>query len=130
MADFSISIANSLNTFGPAPADTWGSKLWNAFLWGEGSEDLQVFINLIVATSALSLDTSISTLFEVYVTISNSLAPTADMFLEGLSDGSGYNYVFASNTTDGEGRTFPVYAPVSDGTGSWTEATAAVTTWS
>ena len=129
MADHNITISNSLNTFGLAPSNKWNDWNWNAFLWGEGTEDMQVLVQKLIE-EAVTFDSAVTTQFSVYVIISNSLTPDADMYAESLTDGSGYNYVFASNTTDGEGRTFPTYTAVTDGSGTWTAATAATTTWS
>jgi len=151
MADHNITISNSLNTFGPAPSDVWNAWNWNAFKWGEGTADLQVFVNLIVNTSDLAPTSAMSLHWGFYIsiadasltptssidaylytsiTISNALSPTADMYSESLTDGSGYSYVFASNVTNAEDGTTPTYTSVSDGTGTWTAVSAATTTWS
>ncbi len=151
MADHNITISNSLNTFGPAPTDLWNEWNWNAFKWGEGTADLQVFVNLIVNTSALApssavelfwnfyisiadaslvLDSSVTPYFYTSINIANTLTPVADMYAESLTDGSGYNYVFPSNVTDAEQRTIPTYTDVDGASTTWTTSTASTTTWS
>jgi hypothetical protein len=149
MANYNITISNSLNTFGLAPSDKWNDWNWNAFKWGEGTEDLQVFINLIVNTSALAptsdmyfrfmhmLDigsTALTSAIDAYlytgISISNSLSITGDMLSETLMDSAGYNYVFSGQTTNAEDRFSPTYASQTANTTTWASAAASSTTWS
>lgn len=131
MADYSISISNSLNVFGPAPSDLWNERAWNSFLWGEGSNDLQVIVTKYIENlTELSLDSSVSAYAYFNMTLDNSLAPDADMYSESVSDGSGWSYVFPSNVTDGESRFTPTYTEAAAASTTWTSATVATTTWS
>jgi hypothetical protein len=130
VADYSISISNSLNLFGPAPSDLWNAYAWNAFLWGEGTEDLQVIVTKVIEnTSGVILDSSVSISLSIYLSISNSLTPESDMYSERLYSG-GWSYVFASNTTDGESRYIPSYASGSAQSTTWTSAAVTATSWS
>lgn len=150
MADYNVTINNSVNTFGPAPSNLWNAYNWNSFLWGEGTSDLAVYVNLIVNTSSFSLDSAITQYWGFYIsisdaslvptssvdiyfatgiTISETLSPTADMYAETLGDGSGYNYVFGVST-NAENRPPSTYTEASDPSTTWVAASAATTTWS
>lgn len=128
MANFNITISNSLNTFGLAESDKWGSYNWNAFLWGEGTMDLQTILNLIVNTSDILVDTSIATILQINSIIDNALSLGADMSRETLTDGSGYAYVFGSDTNI-ENKTSTSYSTVSPVTTTWTPRAASSTSW-
>lgn len=130
MTDYNVSINNSMNLFGPAPTDLWNAYAWNAFLWGEGTADLQVIVTKVIENSSgVSLDSSVSTSLSIYLTISNTLTPVADMHSESLYNG-GWSYVFASNTTDGESRYFPSYTEASAQSTTWASAAVSATSWS
>lgn len=149
MADHNISISNSLNTFGPAPSDKWNDWNWNAFKWGEGTEDLQVFVNLIVNTSSLSptsemyfgfmhmldigstaLTSSVDPYLYTGITIGNDLSVLADMYSESLQDNRGYYYVFADRTTEAENRFNPTYTENDATNTTWASAAVSSTSWS
>lgn len=129
MADHNISITNSFNVFGLAETNKWGVFNWNAFLWGEGNVDLVLSIGKVDAIGTLSLDSSISTIFQINAIISNDLSVTADMYSESLSDGSGYNYVFPGGVTNAENRVADGFTAVTPATSSWSTASIASTSW-
>lgn len=132
MADFNITISNSLNVFGPEGTNRWGGAWgneWGAFLWGYGNVDLDTRVRKLISESLTPTDYfEISVYF--YKVISETLEPTADMGSESLQDGSGYYYVFPDNTTEGENRDFPSWSEGSTSTQSFTCQAAGSTTWS
>lgn len=132
MADFNITISNHVNTFGPESTNTWGGAwgaVWNQFLWGYGNVGLVTSVGKLISESqALSDQVTISVYF--YKSISNALAPVGDMGSESLTDGSGYSYVFPSDTTEAEDRDFPNWTSGTTGSQSFTCQAAGSTTWS
>ncbi len=153
MADHSITISNSLYTWGVAPSNKWGEFNWNAFLWGEGANDLQVltlhYIDVGSATplsamsisayffptaiaNSVTLDTSVTVTvaYVMSISIANTLEPTADMYSETLSDGSGWDYIFPNNTSNIDNKVTPTYTAASDPGTSWSSASGVTSTWS
>lgn len=129
MADFTITISNSVNTFGPAPSSKWNAWAWNAFRWGEGTHDLTVAFDKVIGNSLVPTDAfSAETAF--VVSIANTLAPTADMGSEQLADAAGYTYIFPSNASDAENRDIPDWTSGTAGSPSWSSGTAGSTSWS
>lgn len=127
MADFNITISNSLNLFGPAPSNKWNAYLWNAFLWGEGTADLAVAVGKIIS-NALALSDALAK-SAVHV-ISESIGVTGDMGSEYLTDAAGYTHVFPSDVTNAEDRDFPDWSSGAAGSPAWATSTAGSTTWS
>ena len=127
MANLSQTVTNSLNLFGVAPSDKWNAYAWNAFKWGEGTQDLGVHI-IHAITNSITPDTTV--IFSVTKLLSNTLTVTEDMSSERLTDSEGYAYVFPDNTTELEGRDFTTWTAGTSGSATWTSGTTAVTTWS
>lgn len=132
MADFNITISNHVNTFGPESANTWGGDwgaVWGQFLWGYGNVGLVTYTGKLLTDSVTPSDAlTVSVYF--YRSISNSVTPGGDMGSEELSDGSGYRYVFPSNTNEAENRAIPTWTSGSAGSQSFTCQAAGSTTWS
>lgn len=134
MANFTITITNQVRTFGPAPSSKWGTNTpyamtWGTTKWGEGTEDLQVAYGKLLGESVTPSDAlNLSVGFQR--DFSNSLTFTGDLSFESLSDGSGWAYVFISNTTDGEARASNTYTAASRATTTYTSLTVSATTWS
>jgi hypothetical protein len=127
VADFNITVSNSLNIFGPAPSNKWNVHNWNAFLWGEGTTDLIASVGKFISNS-LASDSAVEKL-PVRV-ITNSLTLTGDMSSQGLKDSAGYSYVFPDRTTDGEERDFPTWTEGAGQSTTWTTASATTSSWS
>jgi len=132
VADFSQTISNVVNCFGGSPSTKWGNNApytmtWGTSKWGEGTEDLQVaVVKLISNSQSLSDDYS----RRVEKLVSNDLTPTSETTSETLQDGSGWRYVFTSDTTEAENRDEASYSSGTAASTSWTSATAASTSWS
>lgn len=127
MAVFTKTITNQVGLFGPAPTDNWGDYNWGAFLWAEGTKDFVAAVTKVIGNSLAPTDAFQKSQIR---TITNEIAPTADMGSERLVDGEGYLYVFPSNVTDAEQRAIPTWAQGSTGSSTWTPAAASSTTWS
>lgn len=133
MADFSQNITNSVRVFGGEPATKWGdavgtpyTMVWGTTLWGEGSYTTIFSMGKIISESLA--------LGDVYAKgsnkkISESLLPGSDMYIERLSDGSGWQYVFTSDTTNAEERDFATYTSSSVYDATFTCAAANSTSW-
>lgn len=129
MADFTITVSNSLNLFGPAPSNKWNAHLWGAFRWGEGTTDLQVDVVKLLG-NALTIADSLTLQSAVFLTVSNSLSLSSNPSNEGLSDGAGYSYVFTGNVTNAENRVETSYSQGSAGAQSYAAGTPPSTNWS
>jgi hypothetical protein len=129
MADYSVTLNNSLNLFGVAPTSLWNAYNWGSFLWGEGTQDLETR-TVKVLDSSVSLDSAVTLSAYFVISVANDLSTSADMGSESLSDGSGYNYVVPSNVTEFENRSIASYTAGSAASTSWTTATATSVVWS
>lgn len=132
MADFLITVTNSVRSFGPAPSTKWGAgspytMTWGTSKWGEGTQDLIVSVTKYLSNSQGSDTTLYKSNSKFY---SSSVSPTGEMSREVLSDGSGYSYLYPDNTTDLEGRDFTTFTSGTAQTTSYSSATAQSTTWS
>jgi hypothetical protein len=129
VADFTVTIANSLNVFGPAPSNKWNAWAWNAFRWGEGTADLAVSVGKVIGNS-LALSDSATPVTAFFVNVSATLTLASDMGSERLTDAAGYAYVFPSDTTEAENRDIPDWSTSTAATPTWSSATAGGTSWS
>ena len=132
MANYSVTISNTVNVFGPESTNKWGGSwgaVWGNFLWGYGNSDLDTRVVKLLEES-LSLTDSVTVSVYFYKVISETLNPTTDMGSETLQDGSGYYYVFPDNTTDAENRDFPTWAEGSVTAQSFTCQAVGGTSWS
>lgn len=127
MADLTQSISESFNLFG-GRTDLWNAFNWGAFKWGEGTAPLIVDVTDLISESLSPSDAI--TRFDSIGLVSETLSPTNDMTSEGLTDGSGYSYIFPSDVTNHESQAIPSYTTGSDPSSTWTSATAGSTTWS
>lgn len=122
MADHQITISNSIRTFGPAPSTKWGANspytmTWGSSKWGEGTEDLVVYVNLKLIENSISPTSTLG--FNASHEITNTIAPTFVAAEEDITDGSGYHYNFPDDTSN----------PTSMAANSWTEQSNNTTTW-
>lgn len=132
MANLSISISNRINTFGPAETSKWGTMLWSATgagMWGEGVNHLLFIVGKLSAETV-----TVSEVFEFSVRFGMSLAESITVLSENedliLTDGTGYSYIFPSNTSDGAEQDTPVYTSGAAASGTWTSGTVTSTSWS
>lgn len=132
MADYNKTITNHINVFGPESTNTWGGSwgaTWGSFLWGYGNVGLVTLVQKLISEAVVTTDLlTISAYF--YQSISNGFAVAGDMGSETLTDGSGYSYVFPSDTTEGEDRDFPNWTSGTTSSQSFTCQAAGSTTWS
>lgn len=133
MANHTISIANSINSFGPAPSTKWGTgslynMTWGSSKWGEGTIDLAVDIEKVLDNSIAMSGAVLS--FNAIKIFDNSIAMISESTSEGLQTANGYYYLFVKPTTDAENRNESTYASGSVPSTTWSAASAAGGTWS
>jgi hypothetical protein len=147
MADFTKNVTNPVRVFAGGGASLWGVYNWNAFLWGEGTVEFRqdvvhVYSNSIPVTQAFAqkdvvhyMDANTITCGDQFikharVDLSNSCSVSSETTSETLRDGSGYAYVFTSDTIEAEDRDTAVWASAAGGSNTWTSAAGVTTTWS
>jgi hypothetical protein len=150
MTDFTKTITAAVNCFGQGPASLWNAYNWNAFNWGEGTADIRTDVwHLLTAQTVTPADgyaqkriahlltpqTVTLNGMEVFRSYAYTVVVTAsvvgDMGSEGLTDGSGYSYVYPDRTTEGESRAFATWTEQVASAATWATAGAAPsTTWS
>lgn len=146
MADYSITVSNTLYAFGP---DKLTVSLWGTFQWGENwgytpidmicDVEKQITNSLAPTGSTLNFDVD-KALSETITpsdafskdterTISNSLAPTGDLTSETLTI-SGWNYVFVKPSTNAEDRNLATFTTQSNAQTTWTSNVVTSGSWS
>lgn len=132
MADFTITITNSINSFGPAPSTKWGlsdAMEWGVSKWGEGTLDL-VSSFIKVLQNSIGSDSSLIIATGYNRTMSNTLSLTEDLSFEGLSDSNGYSRLFSGSATNAESRIISTYSTAAAGTSTYSSLSAGSTVWS
>ena len=145
MANFTITVTNSVRCFGGGPSSLWNAWNWNAVNWGEGTADVPHAIRHLIS-EAIGSDAgfiksirhlieeavgSDTTVYRAYPkVISETIGLSSDMITENLLDGSGYYRVFPGGVTDAEDRATAAWTAATPDTETWSTATAASTTWS
>ena len=124
MADFAITVSNTLRVVGPAPSSKWGAFNWGG-LWG-GTDDLIFSVEKLLA-NGISISTAIYK--SLSRTISNTVTTASRMNLGSLRDENGYYYVFPDNVTDPDNRYFPTWTESSEPSTSFTTSTEPTTSW-
>lgn len=132
MADLSITVQNTINSFGPAPSSKWGTGTpynftWGTSLWGEGSQDLITQLIKVIGNSISSTDTYV--LAPRHVFSMGSISSTMEMTVEYLTS-NGWNYVFTGNVTDADERNLSTWSDVNSTDATWTATTDPSTSWS
>lgn len=128
MADFSITVSNSISCLGPGPTTKWNAFDWGTGLWGAGSVDLQT--DTVKAISeAIALADTLAVSAQFMRTITNEISGTFEMSSETLKSGN-WNYVFTKPTTDAENRNPNAFTEVTDPSTTWASGVATSTSWS
>jgi hypothetical protein len=135
LADFNITVANSVNTFGPAPSTKWGAgspytMQWGVSKWGDGTQDLIAYVNLFNPLKESIFTDSSQAKTLMHPINLGAIVPDFDGGNEFVTDGSGYNYVFPSNVIDGDQQTIPNWSSQAVGSTTWTSQAVASTVWS
>tara|TARA_R110000868_G_scaffold9394_1_gene46905 strand:- start:9866 stop:10303 length:438 start_codon:yes stop_codon:yes gene_type:complete len=145
MANFSITVTNTLDFFGPANTDLWNAFTWGAANWGENADFGTVVTKVVDSTvspdsdqvkyvlhgidlGSTAIDSNIISYFSI--TITNDLTLVIDMYSETIKDGAGYNYLYPSDVTNAEDRDIPTWTSSGNNSTTWTPASNNSTTWS
>lgn len=134
MADFSVTVSNSVNVFGPAPSTKWGvgqvyTMTWGTSKWGEGTEDLPVDVNVKLITNNIPSDFN-KTASDVEKVYSETMTPQWAATEEELKDGSGYFYIFPDGVTNPTSATITQYTSNVVAVHAWTSGPVTSTIWS
>jgi hypothetical protein len=127
VAEFSVTVSESVRCFGGAPSSLWNSYLWNAFKWGDGTASMVV--GAFVGVSESQASTTDVGVVPVVV-VSESVASVATMVSGFIRDAAGYYRMFSNDTADGEQRDTPTWAAGSATTPTWASAAATAASWS
>ena len=128
MANFSQNLTNAVRCFGGGGASLWNAYNWNEFSWGEGT--VNGAREVVRALAAQEVSPTSAYLKSPLLYVFGSVTPTAETVTENLGDGSGWNYIFRSDTTDADDRSTAVWTTSSDPTSSWAASTDTSTVWS
>ena len=127
MADYSISISNSIDVFGAGPASLWGTVVGGTDNWGEGSTPMTQYIGKFLSNDITPSD---DFTFGVMKNVSDDISLTDALIEETLKDGKGYNYIFTSNKTDAEDRWLGTWSDNDPGDkATYTSNSGASTNW-
>lgn len=147
MADFTITVRNTIGLVGGKPAQFWGPTMtWGTSTWGNAANfKLKEVIKVLTNTLTLNdptLSFNVAKLIQETVTPSDSqskevgrsifesLDIDAGPTIENLKDQNGYSYIFPKPTDNAELRVITPYDSFSAATPSFTSQARASTTWS
>lgn len=129
MADFSVTISNTINAFGNGPSTKWNLFSWGGANWGQGSVDLQTDV-IKALSESFTLSDALTITADFVWTLSNELTPTFEASNETLSDAAGYDYVFVGGTSNASDRAATSYTAGSAGATTWASSSTVSTSWS
>lgn len=129
MADYTITISNSINVWGGSPTNKWGSAVMGTDVW---AFDSRVYLTDVALglSNGVSVSDRWSTVVDFNVSLSETININAGSDLTGslvLSDGR-YDYVFTGGT-NADLRTSASYAETTYTDVTFTAATAASNSW-
>lgn len=130
MADFTITVTNSLRVFGLEQATQWGTARWGTSYWGYGSETTAVDVVKNWAESVTIDGATLDIGKTLELLISNTLTMSWDAVDERVTDPAGYERVYPGPTTDADERNTASFTAVTPASTSWAAATRPTTTWS
>jgi hypothetical protein len=137
MTDFSVTISESIRSFGGGPTSKWNDT-WNQFKWGAGtynvlhdvehyipesqaSSDYRInFLERYFSESQASSDLALHALDIIMAAIGNTLSTSDGLGSVGKYDAAGYLYTRLKVTTSTE---------TTGNSTSWTETVPNSTTW-
>ena len=151
MADLTVTITNSLNTFGQGPTTKWGvgdslTMTWGSSKWGEGTQDIPTDVIKVVENSQASTTTvgfAVTHLIsdQQVITPTSSVLNAVDRTIDGqtitttsdvtdlrLQTGDWF-YEFIDRTADADDQRIDGFTAVSDVTTTWAETSDVTTTW-
>ncbi len=145
MTQFNATITERINVFGVGPSSKWNEYNWNAFKWGEGTNQIptRIFANVaVIATitpsAPLGLGLAVaeaealtggSTVVPAAF-VSESQSPTAGIEHVNKLDETGDYYVFPDRTLDGEASSSATWTRGSATAPTWTSGTVSAISWS
>lgn len=126
MADFTITISNTVGLFGPADASLWGTMLWGTDYWGTDSD--QEFEVIKALSNGFSASVAFSFDFDKTVS-TNSVGLASDIPTLILQDSNGFCYVFPSDQKNAANNPDTSYSMVADTDATWTTFPINGATW-
>jgi hypothetical protein len=126
MAILSQTVTNSLN-LSASPDNEWGVWNWGAFLWLEGTEDLET--HTFKWLDAESQASTSQADFSYRKSVTNSQLSTSDRVDAFLKNGDWF-YQTPDGTTDYDDQALTTWADSSDPSTSYAESTPPSTDWS
>jgi hypothetical protein len=100
---------------------------WGTSKWGEGTQDLMIAFKKVISNTITPTD---DYFLHARKLVQNTITPTEDMSSEGLTDGSGYSYIFPGNASNAESRVISTYSTATAGTSTYSSQSAGTTNWS
>lgn len=129
MADFAITVGNSVAVLGMGAPTLWGFFDWGTGFWGAGSNPMVFAVDKALDAETLTLADSISknTGRGVWA---ESIVTACEATDERLQDANGYYYVFTKPTLDADERNVTSYTEDTPSVTSWASGTVTGPTWS
>lgn len=129
MADFSVTVSNSVGLLGMGAPTLWGFFDWGTGFWGAGSNPMVFMVDKALDAETLTLADAIAKSADVTAWV-ESIAVTGEATDETLQDANGYFYVFTKPTLDAEDRNLTSYTEATPPATTWASGTVSGPTWS
>lgn len=125
MADYNITISNTMVVLGGSPASVYGTAEFGTDYWG-ASEDYEIEIHKFIGES-LSLSETLTK--DATIKINEAVSAAAGLDLVAKTDSDGYIYIEAG-ASDPDNRNFPSYTADGSTDPGYTSQTASDPSWS
>lgn len=126
MADYTITVSNTLNVFGNKKTSRWGSMVWGTGKWGYGDFDLITTVYKVVGNTVTLAGATIA-LSTTKVVIS-TMVVTGNQASQYLYDSNGYYHIF-NNDENAENRSLTSYTSLNTGSATYSTVADPSTTW-
>ena len=126
MADFTKSLANTVQLFGAADTENWNEIVWATDNWGH-DDDLEFEVGKAITNTVTG---TISHTFHAERTIStNTVTALGTNVTITQQDSNGYFFVFTSDTINAGLISSSVFTNVTNNSHGFTTVTVGSTTW-
>ena len=125
MADYTQTLSETIGLFGPGPSTLWGTAIWGADKWGEGTFDMVQSVGKVLAESQALSDSLINSVGKV---LSESQSSSDDIDHLYLTLGL-YYHEFISKASDGDDQTTTTYTKTTNPSSSYSQTSNPTTVW-
>jgi hypothetical protein len=127
MADYTITINNTVRAYGEADASVYGTAIYGTDKYGTDS-DMELVVEKVLDSTATIASTLI--MENAKVLDLSTATISSQLYSLYLIDRAGYYHVFKSDTTNAASQTAQTFGKITTGTSGFSRIAQPTTTWS